>query len=42
VDALHGAGLQPLGFDDLESGGLDEGQLAAGELWDRSVSLTQS
>jgi hypothetical protein len=32
VDALHGAGLEPLGFDDLESGGLDEGQLAAGEM----------
>jgi hypothetical protein len=25
VDALHGACLQPFGFDDLESGGLDEG-----------------
>jgi hypothetical protein len=25
VDALHGAGLQPSGFDELESGRLDEG-----------------
>lgn len=32
MDALHRAGLQPFGFDDLESGGLDEGQLAAGEV----------
>jgi hypothetical protein len=32
VDALHGAGLQPFGFGDLESGGLDEGELAAGEV----------
>ena len=32
VDALHGAGLQPSGFGDLESGGLDEGQLVACEV----------
>jgi len=25
VDALDGAGLEPVGFDDLESGGPDEG-----------------
>src|SRR6516225_2137205 len=33
VDAFHGAGLVPFGFDDLESGGLDEGQMASGEVF---------
>jgi hypothetical protein len=32
VNALHRAGLQPFGFNDLETGGPDEGQLAAGEV----------
>ena len=33
MDALHGAGLEPHGFDGLESCGVDEGQLAAGEVF---------
>jgi hypothetical protein len=40
VDALHRAGLQPFGLDDLETGGLDEGQLAAGSTARWSPSVT--
>jgi hypothetical protein len=32
VDALRDAGPQPFSFDDLESGCLDERELAAGEV----------